>query len=142
MNITTKVMNNKQYDLINFNHLMMIYEFNYQMIHNLFQFNFRSKKLSTFVANHQVLQYEPIMISKYTSIFKLYYKFWNNLSFQKEYHIKPHLIFTLYNDVKLLEAKTIKQSKDFNCCLEDKIKTIIDIFLWLKLFNKKPLNIN
>ena len=78
MNITTKVMNNKQYDLINFNHLMMIYEFNYQMIHNLFQFNFRSKRLSTFVANHQVLQYEPIMISKYTSIFKLYYKFWNN----------------------------------------------------------------
>lgn len=142
MNITTKTMNKKQYDLIDFNHLMMIYEFNYRLIHNLFKFNFRSKKLSTFIANHQVLQYEPIAISKYTSIFKLYYKFWNNLSFQKEYHIKPHLIFTLYNDVKLLEAKTIKQSREFNCCLADKIRTNIDIFVWLKLFNKKPLNIN
>tara|TARA_Y100000590_G_scaffold102939_4_gene117032 strand:+ start:34608 stop:35045 length:438 start_codon:yes stop_codon:yes gene_type:complete len=142
MKIRRKKMNKRHYNLINFNHLMKIYEFNYQLINKLFSFNFRSKKLSTFILHKQVLQYEPISISKYTSIFKLYYKFTNNTSCLREYHIKPHLIFTLYNDAKLLEAKTLKQSKEFESSLGDKIKTNVDIFLWLNLFNKKTLNIN
>ena len=53
----------------------------------------------------------------------MYYKFTNNTSCLREYHIKPHLIFTLYNDAKLLEAKTLKQSKEFESSLGDKIKT-------------------
>ena len=119
MKIRRKKMNKRHYNLINFNHLMKIYEFNYQLINKLFSFNFRSKKLSTFILHKQVLQYEPISISKYTSIFKLYYKFTNNTSCLREYHIKPHLIFTLYNDAKLLEAKTLKQSKEFESSLVD-----------------------
>ena len=98
MKIRIKKMNKKHYSLINFDHLMKIYEFNYQLIHKIFSFNFRSNKLSTFVTGKQILQYEPITISKYTSIFRLYYKFVNNTPYPSEYYIKPHLIFTLYND--------------------------------------------
>ena len=142
MKIRIKKMNKKHYSLINFDHLMKIYEFNYQLIHKIFSFNFRSKKLSTFVTGKQILQYEPITISKHTSIFRLYYKFVNNTPYPSEYYIKPHLIFTLYNDAKLLEAKTLKQSREFDDCLGEKIKTNTDIFLWLNLFHKKSLNIN
>ena len=135
MNINLEKMYKRQYKLLDFNHLMKIYESNYYLINNLFNLNFNHRKLSTFVTNHQVLQYEPITISKYTSIFKLYYKFHNYKFYPKEYYIKPHIIFTLYNDAKLLEANTIEQAKEFGCCIKEKIKINLYIFFWLKSYN-------
>ena len=131
----------KKHKLINFDNLMKLYEFNYYLIENIFRTHLNGSKLSTFVANQRVLQYEPITVPKHTSIFKLYYKFRNFRLHRKEYHIKPHIIFTLYNDAKLLEAKTIKQSKEFGCSIKDKFKTNLKVFFWLKSYNKK-LNSN
>ena len=65
----------KKHKLINFDNLMKLYEFNYYLIGNIFRTHLNGSKLSTFVANQRVLQYEPITVSKHTSIFKLYYNY-------------------------------------------------------------------
>jgi hypothetical protein len=46
--------------------------------------------------------------------------------------IKPHIIFTLYKDAKLLEAKSLIQSKDFNSTIDEKIKINLSTYFWLK----------
>ena len=133
MNINLDMKQHKWGASINFKNLMKLYESNYHLVNKMFSSNSVSKnKFSAFVGERQVLQYEPIAISKYTSIFKLYFKFQNFKVQKEEYYIKPHIIFTLYNDAKLLEAKTIKQSRDFDCSIKEKFKTNLAVLLWLK----------
>ncbi len=137
MNINLVMQKQKWRPSINFKNLMGLYESNYYLVSKIFSHNFVNKnKFSTFIKNRQILQYEPISVSKYTSIFKLYFKFQNFRLFKEEYHIKPHIIFTLYNDAKLLEAKTIKQSKDFECSMREKFQTNLEVLFWLESWAK------
>jgi len=137
MNINIRQHNRENFKLMNFNHLMQIYETNYHLIQNVFDLLTDNKILSTITLNNHVIQYEPVSVSKYTIIFKFYYRYNVPIIRNGEYFIKPHIIYTLYKDAKLLEAKSLSQSREFDIDIGNKIRINLNIYFWLKsLVNK------
>ena len=47
------------------------------------------------------------------------------------FSIKPHLIFYMYNDAKLLEVKSLKENRAFENSIQDKIRLNLDLFYWI-----------
>ncbi|MBS83094.1 MAG: hypothetical protein CMD65_03050 [Gammaproteobacteria bacterium] len=129
---------NSQFKLLNFSHLMQLYEINYCMIIRLLHEKSMYKKPILIKHREYTLQYEPLSDSKYTSIFRLYYKYWNDDAHNGQYHIKPHLIFTLYKDAKILNVQSLNQYQKFGDSISNKIKINFGIFKWLKSIIKKP----
>ena len=132
MNINLSLKYKSNFKIMNFDHLMKIYENNYYLFKDVFRLLDSNDTLSTITINNNVMQYEPITISKYTDIFRFYYKYKpHGLTFNS-YSIKPHLVFTLYKDAKLLEVKSLDQSKKFEEDIDSKIRINLNIYFWLK----------
>ena len=132
MNINLSLKYKSNFKIMNFDHLMKIYENNYYLFKDVFRLLDSNDTLSTITINNNVMQYEPITISKYTDIFRFYYKYKpHGLTFNS-YSIKPHLVFTLYKDAKLLEVKSLDQSKKFEDDIDSKIRINLNIYFWLK----------
>ena len=132
MNINLSLKYKSNFKIMNFDHLMKIYENNYYLFKDVFRLLDSNDTLSTITINNNVMQYEPITISKYTDIFRFYYKYKpHGLTFNS-YSIKPHLVFTLYKDAKLLEVKSLDQSKKFEEDIDSKIRINLNVYFWLK----------
>jgi len=132
MNINLSLKYKSNFKMMNFDHLMKIYENNYYLFKDVFRLLESNDTLSTITINNNVMQYEPITMSKYTDIFRFYYKYKpHGLTFNS-YSIKPHLVFTLYKDAKLLEVKSLDQSKKFEEDIDSKIRINLNIYFWLK----------
>ena len=132
MNINIREIQSSSFKIMNFHHLMQIYENNYHLFKSVRGSLSNKSVLSTIMINSNVMQYEPITQSKYTDIFKFYYKYKPSPLSNTNYSIKPHIIFTLYKDAKLLEAKSIGQHKDFDSSIHAKIKINLNVYFWLK----------
>ena len=131
------ILNNQKpfshFKLMNFDHLMQLYEKNYNLFSVILDLLSDSRVLSTITLNNNVMKYEPISITRYTHIFHFYYKYKStNFNNNHVYMIKPHIIFTLYKDAKLLETKSLMQSKDFTSNMDEKLKTNLRTYFWLK----------
>ena len=132
MNINLTLKYKSNFKMMNFDHLMKIYENNYYLFKDVFRLLDSNDTLSTITINNNVMQYEPITISKYTDIFRFYYKYKpHGLTFNS-YTIKPHLVFTLYKDAKLLEVKSLDQSKKFEEDIDSKLRINLNIYFWLR----------
>ena len=118
--------------IMNFDHLMKLYENKYYLFKKVIATLSDSSSVSTIVFNNNVMQYEPITISKYTDIFKFYYKYKSPFYPGNSYSIKSHLVFTLYKDARLLEVKSLGQNKDFDENIDNKIRINLNIYFWLK----------
>ena len=118
--------------LLNFTHLMSIYESNY--------YNFKSllKRVNTrgiSSIDHSSIAIRDIHHDKHTRIFKLYHKFkYQNNDSMNTFSIKPHLIFYMYNDAKLLEVKSLTENRVFKNSIHDKIRLNLDLFYWIKSY--------
>ena len=121
--------------LMNFTHLMSIYESNY--------YNFKSllKRVNTKCIGsmgHSSIAIEDIHHDKHTRIFKLFHKFkYQNNESMNTFSIKPHLIFYMYNDAKLLEVKSLKENRAFENSIQDKIRLNLDLFYWIKSYDNQ-----
>ena len=118
---------------MNFNHLMSIYETNYH--------NFRAildhKTTSTNgYINQRSITIEDIFHDKFTRIFKIYHRFKNHdaSSPLNTFSIKPHLIFYMYDDAKLLEVKSLRDNKTFENSIQQKIRLNLNLFYWIKSY--------
>ena len=120
------------YRVLNFNHLMQIYEKNYHQFKVALSYIGDQNKSSTVFLNNNSVQYEPISITKYTHIFRLYYKFKDHNHAVGSYALKPHLIYTLYTDAKLLEAKSLREFRTFDSSITEKISLNLRVYYWLK----------
>ena len=91
------------------------------------------REYHTFLVNgtNNVMQYEPITITRYTDIFRFYYKYKSPFHPGNSYSIKPHLVFTLYKDARLLEVKSLGQNKNFDENITNKIRINLNIYFWL-----------
>ena len=116
---------------MNFNHLMSIYETNY---HNFRSILINENSDSNKRINQKTISIEDIYHDKFTRIFKVYHKFkydaQNNAL--NTFSIKPHLIFYMYNDAKLLEVKSLRDNKNFDNSIQDKIRLNLNLFYWIK----------
>ena len=121
--------------LMNFTHLMAIYETNYYNFKSLLQrINYRS--ISS-IENSSIF-IKDIYHDKHTRIFKLLYKFkYQNNEPVSTFSIKPHLIFYMYNDAKLLEVKSLTENRKFKNSIHDKIKLNLDLFYWIKSYDNQ-----
>ena len=118
--------------LMSFDHLMRLYEKNYNLFSVILNLLSDSRMLSTITLNNNVMKYEPISITRYTHIFYFYHKY-KSINFKNHiYMIKPHIIFTLYKDAKLLETKSLDQHRNFSSSIDEKIKTNLNTYFWLK----------
>ena len=121
--------------LMNFTHLMSIYESNY--------FNFKSLLKRVNTGNVSSIQHSSIVIrdiyhDKHTRIFKLLHKFrYQNNESMNTFSIKPHLIFYMYNDAKLLEVKSLRENRTFENCIQEKIRLNLDLFYWIKSYDNQ-----
>ena len=119
--------------LMNFTHLMSIYESNY--------FNFKSLLKRVNTGNVSSIQHSSIVIrdiyhDKHTRIFKLLHKFrYQNNESMNTFSIKPHLIFYMYSDAKLLEVKSLRENRAFENCIQEKIRLNLDLFYWIKSYD-------
>ena len=132
MNINLSLKYKSNFKIMNFDHLMKIYENNYYLFKDVFRLLDSNDKLSTITINNNVMQYEPITISKYTDRCGFYCKYNPHGLTLNSYSIKPHLVFTLYKDAKLLEVKSLDQSKKFEDDIDSKIRINLNIYFWLK----------
>ena len=132
MNISIGSRQADDFRIMNFDHLMKIYENNYYLFKKVIATLSDSSSVSTIVFNNNVMQYEPITISKYTDIFKFYYKYKSPFYPGNSYSIKSHLVFTLYKDARLLEVKSLGQNKDFDENIDNKIRINLNMYFWLK----------
>ena len=121
---------------LNFNYLMHLYEVNYTLFINLIN-NIEKPINDLFLLDDISIKYELISSSKYTSIFHCYFKYKNPINISTQYAIKPHIIFTMYKDVKLLEAKSLSQSRLFETNIDEKLKINLKAFYWLNNIFKK-----
>ena len=132
MNINFSAKYNSNYKMMNFDHLMKIYENNYYLFKDVFRLLDNNNSLSTITINNNVMQYEPVTISKYTDIFRFYYNYRPHGLPINSYSINPHLVFTLYKDAKLLEVKSLAQNRNFEENIDEKIRINLNIYFWLK----------
>tara|TARA_B100000035_G_scaffold160691_1_gene136952 strand:+ start:4934 stop:5344 length:411 start_codon:yes stop_codon:yes gene_type:complete len=123
--------NKKEFKLMNFNHLMSIYETNY---HNFREILNQRKDSADNIIHKRSLTIEDIFHDKFTRIFKIYHKFTytNSSSPLNMFSIKPHLIFYMYDDAKLLEVKSLRDNKTFENSIQQKIKLNLNLFYWIK----------
>ena len=84
----------KVFKIMNFNHLMSLYETNY---HN-FKYILQGKASSSKSSCNNNIAIEDIFHDKFTRIFKVYHKFNYGQSHTatNKFSIKPHLIFYMY----------------------------------------------
>ena len=122
----------REFKVINFNHLMSIYETNYHNFTQIFKcknsnYDYSLSKKRTFII-------EDIFQDKFTRIFKMYNKFHYDDPHQlnRTFSIKSHLVFYMYYDAQLLEVKSLKDNKTFKNSISDKIKLNLNLFYWLK----------
>ena len=121
--------------LLNFTHLMSIYESNYH--------NFKSllKRINSNGINsieHSSITIRDIHHDKHTRIFKLLHKFkYQNSESMSTFSIKPHLIFYMYSDAKLLEVKSLRENRAFENCIQEKIRLNLDLFYWIKSYDNQ-----
>ena len=132
MNINTASRQTDNFKIMNFDHLMQIYENNYYLFKQVITTLGDSSSMSTIIFNNNVMQYEPITITKYTDIFRFYYKYKSPFYPGNNYSIKTHLVFTLYKDAKLLEVKSLSQNRDFDENIDNKIRINLNTYFWLK----------
>ena len=126
--------------VLNFNYLMNLYEINYTLFTNLID-NIETPMNDLFMLENISIKYELISSSKYTNIFHCYFKYKNPLNINNHYAIKPHIIFTLYKDVRLLEAKSLNQSRFFETNINEKLKINLKAFYLLNdIFKKSHKN--
>ncbi len=132
MIVADKRNNNKEFKIINFNHLMSIYETNY---YNFMQvFKYKKLNCNKYLSEKRAIVIEDVFRDKYTRIFKMYTKFRNDNLHQihTTFSIKPHLIFYMYHDAQLLEVKSLKDNKTFKNSISHKIKLNLNFFYFLK----------
>ena len=122
----------KVFKIMNFNHLMSLYETNY---HN-FKYILQGKASSSKSSCNNNIAIEDIFHDKFTRIFKVYHKFnyGQSQTATNKFSIKPHLIFYMYDDAKLLEVKSLRSNKTFENSIQDKIKLNLNLFYWLKSY--------
>ena len=121
--------------LMNFSHLMSIYESNYYNFKSLLQ-RINCRNISSI--EHSSLAIKDIHHDKHTRIFKLFHKFkYQNNHSMNTFSIKPHLIFYMYNDAKLLEVKSLRDNRTFNNSIHDKIRLNLNLFYWIKSYNNQ-----
>ena len=122
----------KAFKIMNFNHLMSLYETNYHNFKSILQGKASSSKSN---CNNNIA-IEDIFHDKFTRIFKVYHKFnyGQSQSAYNKFSIKPHLIFYMYDDAKLLEVKSLRSNKTFENSIQDKIKLNLNLFYWLKSY--------
>ncbi len=123
----------KKFRLINFNHLMSIYESNFYNFNCLFS---RTNEESICMLDKRKLVINDIHHDKHTRIFKLFHKF--EFGIQTEsinmFSIKPHTIFYMYKDAKLLEVKSLSENRLFETTFKNKFKINLRFFYWLKSY--------
>ncbi len=123
----------KKFRLINFNHLMSIYELNFYNFNCLFS---RTNEESICMLDKRKLVINDIHHDKHTRIFKLFHKF--EFGIQTEsinmFSIKPHTIFYMYKDAKLLEVKSLSENRLFETTFKNKFKINLRFFYWLKSY--------
>lgn len=129
-NIQDKI---KKFRLINFNHLMSIYESNFYNFNCLFS---RTNQESTCILDKRKLVINDIYHDKHTRIFKLFHKFelGNQIESINMFSIKPHTIFYMYKDAKLLEVKSLSENRQFETTFKNKFKINLRFFYWLKSY--------
>ena len=121
--------------LMNFTHLMSIYESNYYNFRSLIH-RIRASSISSIEQNSIAIR--DIHHDKHTRIFKLFHKFkYQNNESMSTFSIKPHLIFYMYNDAKLLEVKSLKENRNFKNSIQDKIRLNLDLFYWIKSYKNQ-----
>ena len=121
--------------LLNFTHLMSIYESNYHNFKSLLK---RIKTNSISSIEHSSITIRDIHHDKHTRIFKLLHRFkYQNNESMNTFSIKPHLIFYMYNDAKLLEVKSLKENRAFENCIQEKIRLNLDLFYWIKSYDNQ-----
>ena len=121
--------------LLNFTHLMSIYESNYYNFKSLLK-RVNSRCISSI--EHSSIIIKDIQHDKHTRIFKLFHKFkYQNNQSMNTFSIKPHLIFYMYNDAKLLEVKSLKENRAFENSIQDKIRLNLDLFYWIKSYDNQ-----
>ena len=124
----------REFKEIKFNHLMSIYELNY---HNFKQFlNFKASESSENLSTRKNLIIEDVFQDKFTRIFRMYHRFSydEQLSDNRTFSIKPHLIFYMYDDAQLLEVKSLNDNKKFESTMSHKIKLNLNLFYWIKSY--------
>ncbi len=116
---------------MNFNHLMSIYATNYHNFRSIL--NNENSKFNKRI-NQKTISIEDIYHDKFTRIFKVYHKFKYNEDncVSNTFSIKPHLIFYMYNDAKLLEVKSLRDNRNFDNSIQDKIRLNLNLFYWIK----------
>ena len=129
-------LNKKEFKTMNFSHLMSIYETNYR--------NFRAildncETISNRSTYRRPITIEDIFHDKFTRIFKIYHKFkyQDSPSPLNMFSIKPHLIFYMYDDAKLLEVKSLRDNKTFENSIQKKIRLNLNLFYWIKSYIKQ-----
>ena len=121
--------------LMNFTHLMSIYESNYHNFKSLLK---RVNTRGTCSIEQSSIAIRDIHHDKHTRIFKLFHKFkYQNNKSVSTFSIKPHLIFYMYNDAKLLEVKSLSENRKFKNSIQDKIKLNLNLFYWIKSYNNQ-----
>ncbi len=121
--------------LLNFTHLMSIYESNYHNFKSLLK---RIKTNSISSIEHSSITIRDIHHDKHTRIFKLLHRFkYQNNESMNTFSIKPHLIFYMYSDAKLLEVKSLKENRAFENCIQEKIRLNLDLFYWIKSYDNQ-----
>ena len=121
--------------LLNFTHLMSIYESNYHNFKSLLK---RIKTNSISSIEHSSITIRDIHHDKHTRIFKLLHRFkYQNNESMSTFSLKPHLIFYMYSDAKLLEVKSLKENRAFENCIQEKIRLNLDLFYWIKSYDNQ-----
>ena len=121
--------------LLNFTHLMSIYESNYHNFKSLLK---RIKTNSISSIEHSSITIRDIHHDKHTRIFKLLHRFkYQNNESMNTFSIKPHLIFYMYSDAKLLEVKSLRENRAFENCIQEKIRLNLDLFYWIKSYDNQ-----
>ena len=121
--------------LLNFTHLMSIYESNYHNFKSLLK---RMKTNGISSIEHSSITIRDIHHDKHTRIFKLLHRFkYQNNESMNTFSIKPHLIFYMYSDAKLLEVKSLKENRAFENCIQEKIRLNLDLFYWIKSYDNQ-----
>ncbi len=123
----------KKFRLINFNHLMSIYELNFYNFNCLFS---SRNQESSYILDKRKLVINDIFHDKHTRIFKLLhrFKYGNHIESVNMFSIKPHTVFYMYKDAKLLEVKSLSENKQFETTFKNKFKINLRFFYWLKFY--------
>ncbi len=96
----------------------------------------RTNQESICILDKRKLIINDIYHDKHTRIFKLFHKFefGNQTESINMFSIKPHTIFYMYKDAKLLEVKSLSENRLFETTFKNKFKINLRFFYWLKSY--------